>query len=281
MKGTHMSIKKRSLLLSLVLSLSCAAAFAQGRINQLEIVVKDIGAQQDLTSVEPGGTVELERGGPVRLIMTATYANGKTIYPATRYSDQSRGGVNITRSNPDNATVDLDVGNGTGGREAIGFEIYDERIPVQMRRGTVYIRVGRSSGGHGGSAGGGWSGGSSRGAELTRMLYQAILLREPDRGARGTIESIDRDGYTALVRAAEGIADSDESRVRLYENGNVTNERRLISLYRNLLGLDPDDVNRSTWDRDLRRLRDGRIADVVSDMVRSERFRSRYRFDRR
>jgi hypothetical protein len=209
--------------------------------------------------------------------MTATYANGKTIYPATRYSDQGRGGVNITRSNPDNATVDLDVGNGTGGREAIGFEIYDERIPREMRRGTVYIRVGRSSGSTGG---GDWSGGSSRGAELTRMLYQAILLREPDRGARGTIESIDRGGYTALVRAAEGIADSDESRVRIYENGNVTNERRLISLYRNFLGLDPDDVNRSAWDRDLRRLHDGRIADVVADIVRSERFRSRHHFDR-
>ncbi len=276
-----MSIKKRSLLLSLVLSLSCAAAFAQGRINRLEIVVKDIGAQQDITSVQPGGTVELERGGPVRLIMTAIYSSGKTIYPGTRYSDQGRGGVHITRSNPNNATVDLDLGNGNGGgREAIGFEIYDERIPGQMRRGTVYIRVARSSGDHGGSTGGGWSGGGSRGAELTRMLYQAILLREPDRGARGTIESIDRGGYSALVRAAEGIADGDESRVRIYENGNVTNERRLISLYRNFLGLEPDDVNRSTWDRDLRRLHDGRIADVVADIVRSERFRSRHRFDR-
>ena len=271
-----MSIKKRSLLISLVLSLSCAAAFAQGRINRLEIVVKDIGAQQDLTSVEPGGTVNLERGGPVRLIMTATYANGKTIYPATRYSDQLRGGIGITRSNPDNATVDLDVNNGTGGREGIGFEIYDERIPRELRRGTVYIRVGRSSG----STGGDWYGGNSRGAELTRMLYQAILLRDPDRGARGTVESIDRGGYTALVRAAEGIANSDESRVRIYEDRNVSNERRLISLYRNLLGLDPDDVNRSTWDRDLRRMHDGRIADVVSDIVRSERFRSRHRFDR-
>jgi hypothetical protein len=278
-----MSIAKRSLLLFLALGLSGAGVFAQGRIDRLEIVIKDVGSREDIDSVEPGGTVELERGGPVRLIMSAIYSSGKTIYPGTNFSDQARGGVAITRSNPDNAAADLDIGNGTGGREPIGFEIFDERIPREMRRGTFYVRVmrGESSGtGGGGWSGGGGYGGNSRGAELTRMLYQAILLRDPDPGARGTIESIERGGYTALVRAAEGIADSEESRVRIYENGDVTNERRLISLYRNLLGLEPSEVNRSTWDRDLRRLHDGRIADVVADIVRSERFRSRNRFDR-
>ena len=79
-----------------------------------------------------------------------------------------------------------------------------------------------------------------------------------------------------MVRAAEGIARSEESRIRIYENGDVTNERRLISLYRNLLGLDSSDVDRADWSDDLRRLRDGRIGEVVSDMVRSERFRSRF-----
>jgi hypothetical protein len=107
------------------------------------------------------------------------------------------------------------------------------------------------------------------------MLYQAILLRDPDPGAAGTVRSIEEGGYDALVRAAEGIADSDESRVRIYENGSVTNERRLISLYRNLLDMDASAVDRSAWDRDLRRLQDGQIGAVVRDIVHSDRFRAR------
>ena len=43
-------------------------AFAQGRIDRLEIVIKDIDSQEDIGSVEPGGTVELERGGPVLIL---------------------------------------------------------------------------------------------------------------------------------------------------------------------------------------------------------------------
>ncbi|HEX4965134.1 MAG TPA: hypothetical protein VF173_30275 [Thermoanaerobaculia bacterium] len=284
-----MSFGRRSALLSLALILACSAAFAQGRVNRLQIVIKDIGSHQDIASVEPGGTVDVPRGGPVRIIMSAFYSSGKTIYPITTYSDPKRGGAGISRSNAENGAADLDLSQATGEREAINFLITDERVPGEMRRGTFYVRVVRGSGSHEGGGYGdhegheghdghdGGYGDRSRGARLTRMLYQAILLRDPDPGAAGTVRSIDEGGYDALVRAAEGIADSDESRIRIYENGKVTHERRLISLYRNLLDLAPEAVDRSTWDRDLHRLRDGRIADVVRDIVRSDRFRSRMR----
>jgi hypothetical protein len=252
----------------------CAAAFAQGRINRLQIVIKDINSHQDIASVEPGGTVDVPRGGPVRVIMSALYSSGKTIYPITTYSDPNRGGIGISRSNAENGAVDLDLTKSSGRREQINFLIEDNRIPGDMRRGTFYIRVrGDSGGSHEGEA----HEDRSRGGRLTRMLYQAILLRDPDPGAAGTIRSIEEGGYDALVRAAEGIADSDESRVRIYENGNVTNERRLISLYHNLLDLDASAVDRPTWDRDLRRLQDGQIGAVVRDIVRSDRFRTRIR----
>lgn len=57
-----------SLLLFLNLGHSGAAAFAQGRIDRLEIVIKDIGSREDIDSVEPGGTVEPERDGPVLIL---------------------------------------------------------------------------------------------------------------------------------------------------------------------------------------------------------------------
>jgi len=106
------------------------------------------------------------------------------------------------------------------------------------------------------------------------MLYQAILVRDPDPGAQGTVDSIARGGYDALVQAAVGIANSDESRNRLPGQG-VSNEDRLNSLYQNLLGLSPDQVDRQQFSSDLRRMSQGRIADVVSGMVQSDRFRSR------
>ena len=307
MKGTEMSSLKRSLLTFLALILACGAAFAQG-INGLQIVVKDVSGKEDIGSVEPGGTVDIEPGGSVRLIMVATGNGGRTIYPVPRFSDPTRGGIRITRANPENANADLDLSGATGGREAISYSIEDNRIPGNRRRGTFYVRVldrRRSGGSYGNGYGSGYGNnggrnggrygdrygdryngdgnwyGNSRGDEITRSLYQAILLRDPDPGARGTIEAINRGGYDAVVRAAEGIARSEESRIRIYENGDVTNERRLISLYRNLLGLDSSDVDRADWSDDLRRLRDGRIGEVVSDMVRSERFRSRFGSDRR
>ncbi|HEX3554565.1 MAG TPA: hypothetical protein VIA62_15185 [Thermoanaerobaculia bacterium] len=288
-----MTSGKRSALLFLALILAGSAVFAQGQINRLQIVIKDIGSREDVASVEPGGTVDLPRGGPVRVILSALYSGGKTIYPVTSFSDPVRGGIAITRSNPENAAADLDLSGATGQREQINFLITDGRVPNDLRRGSFYVRVVRGAGGSregggdrrpqgggeygGGPREGGGYGEGSRGARWTRMLYQAILLRDPDPGAAGTVLSLEQGGYDALVRAAEGIADSDESRVRIYENGNVTNERRLISLYRNLLGLAPEDVNRSTWDRDLRRLNDGQIAAVVRDLVRSDRFRTRLR----
>jgi hypothetical protein len=269
-----MNTRQRSTLFALAFLLVCGALFAQGRINRLQIVIKDISSHEDIATVEPGGTVDVPRGGPVRVIMSAFYSSGKTIYPVTTYSDPKRGGVGISRGNAENGAVDLDLSQASGEREQFNFLIADDRIPGDMRRGTFYIRVVRSSGGpHEGEEHGREH--ESRGARLTRMLYQAILLRDPDPGAAGTIRSIEEGGYEAVVRAAEGIADSDESRVRIYENGSVTHERRLISLYRNLLDMDASEVNRTTWDRDLHRLSDGQIAAVVRDIVHSDRFRAR------
>jgi hypothetical protein len=247
-------------------------------IRAVEVVVRDITAQTDIGSVQPGGTISIPAGSKVRLIMTAIPTGARQpLYPATTYSDQSRGGVQITRSNSENSTADVAVGPAKGNRtQAIGFQIQEDWVPANLRSGTINLRIipGDSAVGTVGSSTGGSSYNGSRAEQVTQMLYRGILMRDPDPGAQGTIDSIANGGYDAAVRAAVGIANSSESRNRIPGQG-VSSEDRLAALYQNLLGMSPDRVDRSQYENDLRRITAGRVADVVSDMVQSERFRSR------
>jgi hypothetical protein len=257
------------------------AGQAQGRDAYTDLRIAVRSGNQDIGSIEPGDTIDVSGGSRVRLIMSA-YApgrpNDRPIYPVTRYSEETPGhGITIVESNPENANVTLQVaplGNQQRTRtDVIRYQISDpeNRIPNHLERGTVRINVvpGTTTGQVGQDLV------ARRADELTRVLYNAILLRDPETGATGTVEAIKTGGYHALIDQAVRIAGSEESRIRVYENG-VTNEKRLLSLYKNLLGLDSTQIDQQQWADDLRRMNDGQIADVVDDMVRSERFRARY-----
>ena len=244
-------------------------------IAGVQIVVRDLATQQDIGTAEPGGTISVPAGSQVRLIAAAVPAgNRPSFYPAATFSDQSRGGLRFTRSRPENGTADVQVGTtkGYNRNQAVGYQIRDDWVPASLRSGTIYLQVVPATAAP--ESVGSSLTGSARAQELTRMLYRAILMRDPDPGAQGTVDSIARGGYDALVQAAVGIANSDESRNRLPGQG-VSNEDRLNSLYQNLLALSPDQVDRQQFSSDLRRINNGRIADVVSGMVQSDRFRSR------
>ncbi|HKI04982.1 MAG TPA: hypothetical protein VKK31_23590 [Thermoanaerobaculia bacterium] len=267
-------------LLTLILGVVLAAmAAAQGNkpIGQVEIVVKDVNSKQDIATVQPGGTVELPAGAHVRLIMTAlpTGSARGPMYPATTFSDTAQGGVTITRSNAENSTADLRLNNAknSGRLETIRYQITDTNVPANLRTGSFTIRV-MPANDSGVSTGGVSTGGTigSRAEQLTRLLYQAILLRDLDSGARGTIESIQRGGYDALVQAAVGIANSDESR-RL---AATPADQRLASLYRVLLGITPEQADAGQWSADIDLMNRGRFGDVVSGIVQSDRFRERH-----
>jgi hypothetical protein len=152
--------------------------------------------------------------------------------------------------------------------ETIRYQINESWVPANLRSGSFQISVGPADSEV--DILKGWN------AEQARELYRGILMREPDAGANGTISAIQRGGYDALVRAAATIADSDESRIRVYEKQGVCNEQRLLALYKNFLGLSSDQINRRQWDADLRRMRDGEIGQVVESLLQSDRFRSRY-----
>jgi hypothetical protein len=266
-------------LLPLAAQPSAAQPNKKPNIRAVEVVVRNVDSREDIGTVQPGGTITLPQGAHVRLVMTALPVGSSRgpVYPATTFTDQSKGGVRITRSNSENSTADLDVlAKASGQRQAVRFQIQDDWVPADLRSGTIYLQVGPSDASTGGATYGAQPPVNQNGSsaeELTRMLYKAILMREPDPGAQGTTDAIARGGYDALVNAAAGIANSSESRNRIPGQG-VSSEDRLAALYQNLLGISPDRMDRSQYESDLRRVTDGRIADVVTDMLRSERFRS-------
>ena len=271
-------------LIALLVLLSPLAVFAQksaraqGPYHDVEIQVKDLDSDQVIDTVEPGGTLTLTEGQRVRLIMTAIHpGRGKgPYYPETRFTETEpgRGWVRVTRTNVENANATLEAvrpSNTNRNRtETLRYEITESvGIPNNLRQGSITVRVEPVSSASGSGSVPYTYGGTASG--LTNLLYQAILLRDMDPAGQSYIDRIASGGYNELLRVADEIARSEESRVFVYERNN-TNEQRLTALYQRLLNLNASQVNRDQWSYDLRRLDEGRIADVVRDMIRSERF---------
>ena len=59
-------------------------------IAGVQIVVRDLATQQDIGTVEPGGTISVPAGSQVRLIMNAIpTGNRKPLYPNTTFRSKS------------------------------------------------------------------------------------------------------------------------------------------------------------------------------------------------
>jgi len=285
-----MRIASRTILSAAIVALlspvMAPPAQAQRAVNRrdvagIQILVRNIDDKSEAVRVLPGGTVTIAEGAHVRVNVEAVLDNSRTpIYPVTEFTDLDRGGIQITRSNAANAAVDLMVlqKRNPNRIQRVGFQITDNRIPVGMRTGSFNIQVVAPTaiGGNStqpGNGHGNW--GNDRARDLAGVLYRGILMRDPDPDAQGTIDAIRNDGYNGVVNAALSIANSQESRITIPRRG-VSAQERLEALYQNLLGLSPGQVDRSTWSSDLRTLNDGYISRVVENIVRSDRFRSRY-----
>jgi hypothetical protein len=283
-----MRIASRTILSAAIVALlspvMAPPAQAQRAVNRrdvagIQILVRNIDDKSEAVRVLPGGTVTIAEGAHVRVNVEAVLDNSRNpVYPVTEFTDLDRGGIQITRSNAANAAVDLMVlpKRNPNRIQRVGFQITDNRVPVGMRTGSFNIQVAAPAAVVGGSTqpgNGGW--GDSHARDLVQVLYRGILMRDLDPGARGTVESVRNGGYNALVDAAVSIANSQESRITIPTRG-VSAQQRLESIYQNLLGLSSSQVDRSTWNADLRTLNDGLIGRVVENIVRSDRFRSRY-----
>ncbi|MFP5287110.1 MAG: hypothetical protein ACLGI9_15320 [Thermoanaerobaculia bacterium] len=255
---------------------------AQGPYQDVEIQVKDLESEKVIATVRPGGTVTLREGQRVRLIMTADHPGRRgLVYPETEFTeaDPGRGWVRVTRTNADNANATLRIvrpsGATRGRTETLRYRITENvGMPDSLREGTINVRVEPAASSSTVTS-------RQQARDLTNRLYQAILMRNLDEaGARAHIDSIMNGGYPALIQVAERIAESDESRIRVYEREGVCNQQRLLSMYKNLLGLSADQIDREQWEEDLRRMNAGDIDAVVAGMVRSTRFQQIHNLER-
>jgi hypothetical protein len=272
------------LLLSPLAGFAQARGFnAQGPYQDVQIQVKDLDSDQIIATVRPGGTITLREGQRVRLIMTADHPGRRgLVYPETEFTeaDPGRGWVRVTRTNVDNANATLRIvrptGNTRSRTETLSYRIVENiGMPDSLRQGTINVRVEPS----GSSSTSTTTRQQAR--DLTNRLYQAILMRNLDEtGARSHIDNIEKGGYPALIQVAERIAESDESRIAVYEREGVCNQQRLLSMYKNLLGLSASQIDREQWEEDLKRMNAGDIDAVVAGMVRSPRFQQLHNLER-
>jgi hypothetical protein len=288
MKNTHRawSLFAVLLLLSPLAAFAQARSFAQGPYQDVEIQVKDLDSDRVIATVRPGGTITLREGQRVRLIMAADHPGQRgLVYPETEFTeaDPGRGWVRVTKTNVDNANATLRIvrpsGTTRGRTETLRYRIVENMgvggMPDSLREGTINVRVEPAAASSTPAAT------RQQARDLTNRLYQAILMRNLDEtGARAHVDSIAKGGYPALIQVAERIAESDESRIGVYERDGVCNQQRLLSMYKNLLGLSASQIDREQWEEDLRRMNAGDIDAVVTGMVRSPRFQQLHNLER-
>jgi hypothetical protein len=301
-----MSRKTTSAVLAAMAAVFLAGAAPGAWAAHLEVVevrihARHLDSDTDLGWINPGDTLVLPPRTEVKLWMEALPRGRGPRYPGAHYdvtdgvivegdrkrvavrTDGGREVAGIRSSNPSRGTAVLQT-YGREGESVVRYSIADTirglSIPRALRSSAFTVRV-RDGAGIVPVDGRPWTAETEAVRELVAELYHGILLREPDpRGLADYGGRILEGGYPAAIAAAADIARSDESRFGVYRSG-AGHDDRLAALYRHLLGLDPDDVDRDQWADDREALRAGDLERVVDEMARSEEFRRRFGFELR
>jgi hypothetical protein len=270
----------------LTAAVPAAAQTTTDQVRDVRISIVDPGTGAELEVLNPNQEISLFPGEELMLRVfepNPTRRLDRRTLPATFGFGPTQTPLEIVRSSPERGEVVVRLNDSTPGqRWHVGYRL-GERVNLSdpaMQLGRILIRVaGPGTTSITGAVGTGISPlpGSLSGADaVTTALYRGILLREPDPGAAGGRDDIARNGYDGVRRVATNIANSPESRARLYEERGVSNVQRLDAIYRELLGWSRADVGRDRWESDLAELERGNIAGVIDAIVRSQQFRSRF-----
>ncbi len=236
--------------------------------------------REDLGFVTPGQVLTLAPGARVRLRMQAVYGGNRSErYPSTRFTEgKGSDAVYIAGSDQEIGNARVEVASRPRNREeVIRYQILDRDlgIPNDLMNGSFTVRV------DGSATNPGIPGDplppTGQDAELIRALYRGILLRDPDAsGNASALDKLRREGRSAVIDIARGLAESQESRYGVYDRTGVSQQQRLNAIYENLLGLAADDVDRDQYNEDFTRVSRGNVVAVIDNIVRSERFRDRF-----
>jgi len=264
------------------------AAQSVDTVRSVRIAIVDPSSGDELAVLNPDQEITLIPGEEV-LVRTFEPIAGKRSDRRTLAATFGFGpaptALEVVSNSPERGEAVIRLNEATAGQRLhIGYKLADRLTLANagMQLGCILVRVAapgstsvtgaQSSTGIGGIG----LGHFSRPADaVVSALYRGILLRDPDPDAAGARDELARNGYDAVRRVAGNIANSEESRYRLYDNG-TSNVQRLEALYSNLLGWSRSDVGRERWDSDLAELNRGNVAGVVDAIVRSQQFRSRF-----
>ena len=240
-------------------------------------------------------TLHIERGTVRTVRATVPYSNMDNRFnPPTTYRVVS-GGDRLALAGGNSNLGEAVIEARREGDAVLAWEITDPRpLPGIARSGRIAVRVSRPTsligGGLPGSVGSGGGGDwivpdpsypdaptiEGRADEVVRGLYRGILLREPDPGAAGYVEQIRRSGWNGLAEVTRMIANSEESVRGVYSLPGVTDQRRVITLYAELLGLADNTVPIADFQSALDLFRDHRYDVVAQQLIRRPEFRQRF-----
>ncbi|HEV8238050.1 MAG TPA: phycobilisome rod-core linker polypeptide [Thermoanaerobaculia bacterium] len=261
------------------------AAQTTDTVRSVRIAIVDPSSGDELAVLDPDQEITLAPGEQV-LVRTfepvTTRRADRRPLAATFGFGPTPTALEVVNNSPERGEALIRLNDATPGQRLhIGYKLAD-RLKLAnsgMQLGRILVRVAApGSTSVTGASSSAWTNTNqfSRPADaVVAALYRGILLREPDSGAAGAIDDLARHGYDAVRRVAANIANSEESRTRMYDNG-VSNVRRLEALYGHLLGWSRADAGRERWESDLAEIDRGNIAGVVDAIVRSQQFRSRF-----
>lgn len=258
---------------------------AQDTVSTVRIAVVDPTNGDELAVLTPEQEITLIPGEEVLLRAFEPIASRRTDrrpLAATFGFGPAPTALQIVSSSPERGEAIVRLNEATEGQRLhVGYKLADRLTLATpgLQLGRILVRVAaRGATSVTGAQHSVWTdrGQFSPPADaVIAAFYRGILLRDPDPGAAGARDDIARNGYDAVRRVAANIANSEESRVRLYGNG-VTHARRLDALYGHLLGWSRTQVGLDRWNGDLREIERGNLAGVVDAIVRSQQFRDRF-----
>lgn len=272
----------KTLLTAVVLcGLLTAAALAQGpgmlekgHVTKIEIAVWDAETHDELVQLQLGETLQVPAGQAVLLRLYAPRGHGpgdERHYLPVRFYVAKGNGAEVTAVDTAKGLYQLTASRHPGVAEVryeLGKGITVERPFMRDHFFKVEVTGAAAVAPPPDTA---WT----KAQEMVARLYRGILMRDPDldqEGVREWVVRVHRGGYPSLVEVAYEIVESEESQVKVPQRG-FAGQDRLLAIYKQLLDLERSEIDRYQWQDHLAMMAEGRVTDVVMDIVRSPEFR--------